>query len=158
MIGGRLLTVASSNVTVAAAQDLQGYLCASGKFAMVMGFWVEGTDQILPSACDLALALNLLTATVTPGTGGSAVGPQKWDPGDGTVTGSAWQNATTPATTTGTTTNKLPKGCHLFQGIDKLLPTPLPLLGGEAVVLSLLVAPAAASKLSSGLWIREFGG
>lgn len=158
MVGGRLYRVATEQVAVSAAQDLQGYLCEAGKFAWCEGFWVGDVDQTLPLACSLNLALIVMTATVSVGTGGTSSAPQAWDVGDSAAAGSAWQNATSLATTTGTAYTRYPTGCHLYQGLDVRFPEPVPLLGGEAAILRLIQAPAASSNLSSGLWIREFGG
>lgn len=157
MLGGRLYTVTTASILVSVAQDLQGYLCAAGRFAMITGYWVEGTDQTLPTPCDLNFSLKLITATVNPGTGGTSAPPAAWPGSGGTPFGTAWQNATTQASSVGGSVSTiLPKGCHIFQGQDKILETPVPLLGGQACVLGLDTAPAAASRLSSGLWVVEF--
>lgn len=153
----RRLVIPFSRVLVSAPQDLVGVRAAAGKFARILRVWVAGVDQTLPVACDLALAMAFLSPTVIPGSGGSNNPPQLLDQGDGSPQSTAWQNATTPASTSGSLKVLWPSGCHIYQGLDLSFPEPLAAQNGEAWVFSLLGAPASAAFLSGGMLIEEIG-
>lgn len=144
-------------VNVSAAQDLVGVKAGAGKYAEVLRVWVADVDLTIVTGFELRVAMKFLSTVVTAGTGGTTNAPIAIDTGDPAAQSSAWQNATTPATSSGTVTTLYPNGCEIRQGLDWVLPQPIPFQGGEAVVFSLETAPNATAKLSGGVLIAERG-
>ena len=121
---GRIYTVPFENVTIAAAQDLVAVKGSTGKICRVLRAWLGMTNTTIQTAQGLRLRFKLATATITLGSGGSAVTPQKTDLGDAAASFTAQANDTTPSTTTGAFTVIYPQGIHNFAGIDFPFPRP----------------------------------
>lgn len=153
----RYYSIPFTSVTISAIQDLVGVLSAAGKYAEVVRVWVADVDLTIVTGLELQVTVNWLGATVTAGTGGTSTAPAKCDQGDAAAQSTAWQNATTIATTTGSTVILYPNGCEIRQGLDWMLPQPVPFQNGEAVVFRLAAAPNATVKLSGGMLIAERG-
>jgi hypothetical protein len=100
MARARPYSVQFNNVGISAVQDLLALYCGASMACELGGIvigQVSGT-----SVQNLKISVKRLPATVTAGSGGSAVTPQKISRGDVAATATARANDTTPATTSGT--------------------------------------------------------
>jgi hypothetical protein len=155
---GRRYSVTFENVAVAAAQDLFEINGAAGKMLRIIGIKWGATNTTLPTAQMLSTRARFLPATVTSGTGGAAVTPQPYDPGDAAASFTAERNNTTPATTSGTAKILHEAGNHVYAGEDYMFPTP-PVIGpSESFVYELLSTPAGTLNLSGKIEVEEIGG
>jgi hypothetical protein len=109
-MSGRLYTVAFSQILVANAQDLIAVYAGNMPFALERVFFNQTTYT---ATAGLPIAVKYLGPSVAPGSGGSALTPQKWVNGDAAATVTAAANNTTPATTTGTDTVLFPDVINL---------------------------------------------
>ena len=163
MLGGRLFYNKFAAVSVQNQQDLLGYVAAANKGALIEAIEIGPADPTPTSAMNLQMSLYLLTATVTGGTGGTtnalaiADGVTPASPGALAAAGSAWQNATSQATTTGTKTQVLPLGAYLFTGYRLTIPVSIALNGLQAAVWTLDANLPFAAKMSAWMLIRELG-
>ncbi len=153
----RAYTVTFEQVLVAAAQDLVQINGAAGKLVRIKRIWWGSTDTTPPVAQMLSLRARFLPATVTNGNG-SAVTPQKLDPGDAAASATALANSTTKAATTGTAAILEENGAHVYTGYDYTFPQ-APVIGpSEAFVFELLSTPSGTLHLSGGVTFEEAGG
>src|ERR1700733_1041045 len=99
---GRMYSINFTDVSVSAAQDLINITATAGMAFKIHR--IEGGQRSLTAWESKPVKLVRLPATVTAGSGGSAVTPQKMNNGDAAATVTARANDTTPATTSGAAT------------------------------------------------------
>jgi len=152
---GRMYSVNFASVSVSAAQDLINITATSGMAFKIHR--IEIGQTTLTSWAALPIKLIRLPATVTPGSGGSAVTPSKMNNGDAAATVTARSNDTTPATTNGTATILLAREWELLNGfLVVFTPDERPVIApSQAVQLNLPSAPSSATTLSATVLIEE---
>ena len=156
----RIYTVETTNVSVAAAQDLCQVIGAAGKIVRVRRVFVGATNTTLVTAQALSLNATFLPATVTNGSGGSSPTFKPLDPGDAAASVTAKANNTTPATTNGTAVVLQAWGVHIFAGLDFTFPADArPVIGpSESFVFGLLSTVTGTVNLSMVVEVEETGG
>jgi hypothetical protein len=152
---GRSYSVQFANVAVSAVQDLLAVICGASKSIELHGVvigQITGT-----SVQNLNLSVKVLPATVTNGSGGAAVTPQKMERGDAAATVTARRNDTTQATTSGTAVTVHSDVFNVINGYQFFWPAedrPTADLS-EAIILSLNTAPSSALTMSGTLYFAE---
>lgn len=152
---GRCYTISFKQVSVSAVQDLLAAYCGSSKAISVhsvqLGQITGTTVQNLP------ITINHLPATVTAGSGGSSVTPQKANPGDAAATITARANDTSQATTGGTKNQLVADVYNTINGYfwqppiaDRPVVEP-----SAALVVSLDGAPSSALTMSGTITVEE---
>jgi hypothetical protein len=151
----RVYSVNFDGVSVSAVQDLIGVYAGAS-----MAFEVHSITlgQITATAVgNLRIALKRLPATVTSGSGGSAVTPQKTNYGDAAATVTARSNDTTVATSSGAVSVVKPDVYNVINGYQWIFPhEDRPIFQpSQACILSLETAPGSAETMSAELVIAE---
>jgi hypothetical protein len=141
-------------VTVSAAQDLLAAYCGANMAIEIVGYKVSPAN---PTIEIRAVSIKHLPATVTTGSGGTSITPQKDTPTDAAATFTARANDTTAATTSGTADYADADAWNETNGVQWLYPagsrpTAKP---SEALVLSLDAAPSSGIAVSGWMKIRE---
>ena len=113
----RRYRITFEQVSVSAAQDLIQVKGAAGKTCKIVKQWAGATDTSAPASQQLSFRGRFLPATVTDG-GGTAVTPQKLDPGDAAASITAIRNSTSKATTNGTAVVVEENGAFVLSGYE----------------------------------------
>jgi hypothetical protein len=143
-MSGRIYTVSVSNATLAAVQDMISITVGASKIIAILSVnigQVTGT-----SVANQRIRLRYLPVTVSAGSGGSAITPRPWVPGDAAATVTARQNDTVQATTNGTAIDLWDDQWNIINGFIFVPPIPSrpPIIGiSGAFILSLDTAPAS---------------
>lgn len=154
----RLYTVQFQNVFAAAPQDLFQVLGAPGKMLRVLRAEIGSTDTALPTSQMLSFSAVFLPATVSSGSGGTSVTPQRVDPGDAAPSFTAMANNTIPGGTSGSSSIVWSGAQHVYNGLDERFERPVLVGPAEAFVLKLLSTVSGMVDLSGTLWVEEMGG
>jgi len=151
-----MFTVAISDVTVSAVQDVF-HLKAGATYPIIIhGLELEQKDLVATEALNVKLKRH--TATVTQGSGGSTPTPAPLAGGSASSGVTAHANDTTRATA-GTITTLFGKTFQLLNGLV-WLPTPevRPIISvGTGFIVELATAPSGAMKLSGWIAYEEVG-
>lgn len=154
---GRIYTAIFEGVSVSAAQDLFSIRPGNNKPCRIHEIHI--TQDTGETSEQLPVRLRRLPATVTAGSGGSAVTPQPV-PSTDTATGATVRaNDTTIATSSGTAVTIRRMGDNVLNGwhwvfTPEVRPEVLP---GEALVVHLPTAPGAALTMSGEMVFEELG-
>lgn len=155
MARGRIYAIPFRNVAVAAVQDLIAAYCGASMGVALHGFTI---GQITGTTVqNLNISVKRLPATVTSGSGGTSVTPQKMGRGDAAATITARANDTTQATTSGTAGVLHGDVFNTVNGYQFFWPpNDQPVIGlSEAAVISLDTPPAAPMTMSGTLIVEE---
>jgi hypothetical protein len=152
---GRLYSISFSEVAVAAAQDLVNVTATSGMAFKVHGFQVD--QRTLTSWEAKPVKLLRVPATVTPGSGGSAITPQKMNFGDAAATITARANDTTAMTTSGALSTLWAGEWAFLNGLYVAFnPDERPIIQpSQGLALNLSVAPSASTNASGTMLVEE---
>lgn len=153
----KLYAVAFSAVAISAAQDLIGILSTSGMALKIHG--MEFGQKTLTSWEAKQLELRINPATVTVGSGGSAVTPRGVNAGGRAVaaTFTARANDTTPQTTSGTQLLEQARDWEFLNGCF-WMPKPLfePIIKpSEGFAVNLGTAPSGSMTGSGVVYVEE---
>jgi hypothetical protein len=162
---GRFYVVTFENKTVVAAVDLVTIPGVANKTLRIHRCWFGHGTSTLAAAQGLRVLCKHLGATVTLGTGGSyAVGtitPSKLDQNDAACslttarTNDSTDGGGSRSSTSGTSTNILATGVHLFQGFDHDFGGRVQIASGTAFVMGLEAAVSGTVTLSGGVLLEE---
>jgi hypothetical protein len=153
-----IFTIVCENVSVTAAQDVLCAYAAATKKLQVLGVELAANGQT--TVGNYPLRLRYLPATVTPGSGGSAVTPHNINPDGAAASFTARRNDTSQATSSGTIVDIVPTQ---FNPINGYYWTPPPAVqqGDEpkielsgAFSLS-LDGVSGTLGVSATVWLRE---
>ena len=152
---GRMYSISFTDVSVSAAQDLINITATSGMAFKIHR--IELGQRSLTAWESKPLKLIRLPATVTAGSGGSAVTPAKMNNGDVAATVTARSNDTTPAGTGGTATTLMARDWEFLNGfLVVFTPDERPVIApSQAVSLNLPTAPSGATLVSGTILIEE---
>lgn len=134
-----------SGVTIAAAQDLFN-IAATSAVGFELAEFTICPDNVASSA-EVRLSIKRLTATVTNGSGGSAITFVKQNTSNTAALLTGRMNDTTRATTTGATTVFAAVGMQLLNGYQ-FLPPPEhrpQIIANENMIIGLETAPASST-------------
>src|SRR5689334_14976129 len=134
-----------SGVTISAAQDLFNVASSSAVGFELAEFGIS-PDNVTASA-EVRLSIKRMTATVTNGSGGSAITWVKQNTSNTASLLTGRMNDTTRATTTGTTTTFVSIGMQLLNGYQ-FLPPPEhrpQLIASENLLIGLETAPSSST-------------
>lgn len=151
----RVYSITFSGVTVSVVQDLIALYCGASMAVELHGVLlgqVTGT-----TVQNLGVAIKRLTATVTPGTGGSAATPQPAEDNNPAATATARTNDTTVATTSGSTEVLYSDVFNTVNGYQFYPPEedrPSFRLN-QACIISLINAPSSPMTMSGTLTFAE---
>lgn len=151
----RAYSVSFAGISVSAVQDLvalySGASMACELHGIVLGQITGTTVQ------NLNLSIKRMPATVTAGSGGASVTPQKIGRGDAAATATARRNDTTQASTSGTSATIHADVFNTVNGYQFFWPpNDAPTIGlSEAAVISLDTAPGSALTMSGTLYFAE---
>jgi hypothetical protein len=150
-----MYSVNFAGVSVSAAQDLINITATAN-----MAFKIHRIEigQIgLTAWAALPIKLVRLPATVTAGSGGSAVTPSRMNNGDLAATVTARANDTTPASTSGSASILLARDWELLNGfLVVFTPDERPVIApSQAVSLNLPNAPSSATTVSATVLVEE---
>lgn len=155
MATGRKYTVSFQNVTLAAVQDL--FMVKSGTSNPIAVTSINLGQITGTSVANCRIRLQLLPATVTAGSGGSAGTINKWQSqGDAASSATARINDTVQATSSGTIIDIWDDAWNIVNGWfwSPPIPSSSPMaIGGAAFRLSLDTAPS--SIVSNGTFTFE---
>lgn len=148
-------SVQSANVAVSAVQDLISLYAASTMGAVLQGYeisQVTGTGIVM-----LRYSVKRLSATVTPGSVGTAVTPRPMLSGDAAATITARANDTTQATTSGTSVTLESGVVNIVNGTGQIwfYNTNPSMKATEAIILSLDTAPSPSLNFSVTAFFGE---
>ena len=151
-----IFSVVCENVSVTAVQDILAVYAAATKKLQVLGVELSANGQTVVG--NYPIRLRYLPATVTAGSGGSAVTPHNVNPDGASPSFTARRNDVTQATSSGTVDILATQ----FNPINGYYWTPPVGIGDEpkadlsgAFTLSLDSAPAGTLALSATVWVRE---
>jgi len=152
---GRMYSISFADVSVAASQDLIN-ITATANMAFKI-HRVELGQRSLTAWESKPVKLIRLPATVTAGSGGSAVTPAKMNNGDVAATVTSRSNDTTPASTGGTAATLMARDWEFLNGfLVVFTPDERPVIApSQAVQLSLPTAPSGATLVSGTVLIEE---
>ena len=156
----RTYDVTFKYVAVSAAQDLVAVKGSTGKTCRVRRVWLYMNDTTIQTAQGLRLNLKYASATITLGSGGTdTVTAAPHDPGDAAASFTANVNDTTPSTTSGAFTDRMPGGGHNYAGFDYTYPKgEEPVFGlNEGAVFELLSTVSGTCHFSGGMTVEESG-
>lgn len=134
-----------SGVTISAAQDLFN-VAATSSVGFELAEFTICPDNVTTSA-EVRLSIKRMTATVTNGSGGSAITWVKQNTSNTAAVLTGRMNDTTRATTTGSTTVFASVGMQLLNGYQ-FLPPPEhrpQLVASENLIIGLETAPASST-------------
>jgi hypothetical protein len=154
-MAGRLYSINFDQVAVSASQDLIN-ITATANMAFKI-HRIEGGQRTLSSWEAKPLRLIRFPATVTAGSGGSAVTPAKLNNGDAAATITARANDTTPMTTSGSSTILMARDFEFLNGfLVVYTPDERPVIApSQGVALNLPVAPSASMTASFTIICEE---
>ena len=151
-----IFTIVCENVSVSAAEDILAAYAASTKKLQLLAVEVAANGQT--TVGNYPMRLRYLAATVTPGTGGSAVTPVNTNPDGAVASFTARANDTAHATSS-TSKDLVATQFNPINGYYWTPPTssddaPKADLSG-AFILSLDGAPGAPINISATMWLKE---
>lgn len=151
-----VFTIVCENVAVTAAQDVLAAYAASTKKLQVLAIEMSANGQT--TVGNYPIRLRHLPATVTSGSGGTAVTPHNTNPDGASASFTARANDTTHAVTSGTAVDYVASQFNPINGYYWQPPTPV---GEEpkadlsdALVLS-LDSVSGTLNISATMWLRE---
>ena len=152
---GRMYSISFTDVSVSAAQDLINITATSGMAFKIHR--IEGAQRTLTAWEAKPVKLVRFPATVTAGSGGSAVTPARLNNGDAAATVTARSNDTTAMTTNSTATLLLSEDFVFLNGfLVVFTPDERPVIApSQGVALNLPVAPSGATSMSFTIIIEE---
>lgn len=150
-----IFTIVCANVAVTAAQDILAAYAASTKKLQVLAVEMAANGQT--TVGNYPMRIKALEATVTAGSGGSAVTPKNVNPDGASPSFTARKNDTTQATSS-TETDVVDTQFNPINGYYWQSPTPV---GDEpkadlsgAIILS-LDGVSGTLNVSATMWLRE---
>jgi hypothetical protein len=154
-MAGRIYSITKAATAVTAVQDLCSILATLGMAFRVHEVVISQTGQT--TVGNLNFSLKRLPATVTVGSGGTAVTPQKMNNGDASATVTARCNDTTQATTSGTVSVLRAEAWNPINGYQYMpYPDDQPIIApSQGFVVSLDSAPASSISLSITVVVEE---
>ncbi len=161
---GRVYSCVFDNVAVTVTSDFFELNPAADKPIRLLALDIGQTNRTGDANEDMLRwsLVRMTGATLTSGTGGTTPTPQPLNPGDVAFSGTAKANTTTPATTTGTTT-QLHNSCFNTRVGLLWVPPPETLglgidsAGTGVLLVRLLEAPSASTTFSGTCYIEELG-
>jgi hypothetical protein len=152
---GRMYSINFADVSVSASQDLIN-ITATANMAFKI-HRIELGQRSLTAWESKPVKLIRLPASVTAGSGGSAVTPAKLNNGDVASTVTARSNDTTPASTSGAAATLMAREWEFLNGfLVVFTPDERPVIApGQAVSLNLPTAPSGATLASGTILIEE---
>lgn len=152
-----IFTITCRNVAVSAIQDVLAAYAASTKKLRLLAVEMAANGQT--TVGNYPIRLRYLPATVTAGSGGSAVTPHNVNPSGAAASFTARSNDVTQATSGGTATDIVATQFNPINGYYWQPPVPVaeePKANlSDAFVLSLDSAPAGTINVSATMWLRE---
>jgi hypothetical protein len=153
-----IFTIVCENQSVTAAQDVLTAYASSGKKLQLLAIDMSANGQT--TVGNYPIRVKYLPATVTPGSGGSAVTPHNINPDGAAASFTARRNDTVQATTGGTEADVSASQFNPITGYT--WPPPITLAPGDepkadlsgAFVLS-LDAVTGTLGISATVWLRE---
>lgn len=138
----RFYSIQFNNVSVSAVQDLFSVLSTANMAFKLCEFQLSADAST--TVAELRLSIKRLPATVTVGSGGSAVTPQPMDAKEGAATVTARANDTTRATTSGTALTLFSASVNVLNGWQFLPPPEYrpSFAPSQAMVIGMEVAPS----------------
>lgn len=151
----RLYAVPFSAVAVSAAQDLINLTCTANMAIKI--HYVELGQKTLTGWEAKEITLRRNPATVTTGSGGSAVTPRPFNPGNPAATFTARSNDTTAQTTSGTQAILLARTWEFLNGFFWMpAPEQRPIIKpSEGFAVNLGTAPSGSMTASGTVWVEE---
>ncbi len=153
---GRIYTMAFSNASLSAVQDLLALYAGASK---IFGVLSVNIGQITgTSLASMRVRLRYLPTTVTSGSGGAAATPHPFVPGDVAATVTGRVNDTTQATSSGTAIDLWDDVWNNVNGFLWVPPAPsrTPIIGlSGAFIVSLDTAPASAIVANGSVMFEE---
>jgi hypothetical protein len=139
----RFYAVQFANVTASAAQDLFSVLATANMAFKLCEFQLSA--DAATAVAELRLSIKRLPATVTVGSGGSAVTPQPMHSTTSAATITARANDTTRATTSGTPVTLFSASINVLNGWQFLPPPEYrpAFAPSQALVIGMEVAPSS---------------
>src|SRR5665213_3432775 len=152
---GRMYSAFFDQVAVSATQDLLNLTATSGMAFKIHR--IEGGQRTLSAWEAKPIRLIRFPATVTAGSGGSAVTISKLNDGDASPTVTARANDTTPMTTSGTSAILLARDFEFLNGfLVVFTPDERPVIApSQGVALNLPVAPSGSMTCSFSVLFEE---
>lgn len=154
-MAGRLYTVSISEVSVSVAQDIFNFTSTSSMALRIRRIELGQKTQTTVGALGVKLVNN--PATVTAGSGGSSVTPQKTRPSDAAATFTSRANDTTGQTTSGTQVLMFGRMWELLNGFFWMATPDEVFIArpSEGLALQLVDAPGSAITMSGYAEIEE---
>lgn len=152
---GRLYSINFADVSVSASQDLINITATAGMAFKIHR--IELGQRSLTAWESKPVKLIRLPTTVTAGSGGSTVTPQRMNSGDAAATVTARANDTTPASTSGAASTIFARDWEFLNGFLMVFtPDERPVIApSQAVQLNLPTAPSAATLVSGSILVEE---
>ncbi len=151
----RTYSIQFNNASVSAVQDLLSIYCGASMACELHGIVLGQITGV--TVQNLRISVKRLPATVTAGSVGNSVTPQKLDRGDAAATATARANDTTQASTSGTAAVIHSDVFNTVNGYQFFWPPEdRPSAGlSEALILSLDTAPSSAMTMSGTVYFAE---
>lgn len=151
-----IFTIVCENIAVTAAQDVLAAYCGTGKKLQLLGVEIAANGQTVVG--NYPIRIRYLPATVTSGSGGSAVTPSNVNPDGVAASFTARRNDPTQATTGGTAKDYVASQLNPINGYYWQPPVgvgdePKADLSG-AIIIS-LDAVTGTLGVSATAWFRE---
>lgn len=153
---GRVYSVSSADVSVSATQDLLN-LTATANMAFKLLRFECGQRSLATTWEAKPIRFRRVPATVTAGSGGSAVTPRPYNNGDAAATVTARANDTTAMTSSGTIVDLLTDMFVFFNGFlwvstprDEIIIAP-----SQGLAINMPTAPSGATNISCTAVIEE---
>jgi hypothetical protein len=152
---GRMYSINFADVSVSATQDLINITATSGMAFRIHR--IELGQRSLTAWESKPVKLVRFPATVTAGSGGSAVTPAKMNNGDPAATVTSRANDTTAMTTSGTAVTIFARDWEFLNGfLIVFTPDERPVIAiSQGVALNLPTAPSGATLVSGTILIEE---
>ena len=151
-----IFTIVCENVSVSLVQDILTAYAAGTKKLQLLGVELGANGQT--TVGNLPIRIRYLPATVTHGSGGSAVTPTNVNPDGASASFTAARNNTTQSTSSGTVdivaSQFNPINGYYWQPPTQIGDEPKADLSG-AFVLSLDGVPLGTLGVSATMWLRE---
>lgn len=151
----RLYAIAFSDVAVSATQDLINITATANEALKI--HYVEFGQKTLTSWEAKGLKLQRVPATVSAGSGGSALTPKPFNPGDAAATFTARANDTTAMTTSGSMELILARDWEFLNGFFWMpAPEQRPIIKpSQGFAINLPTAPSGSMTASGTVWVEE---
>ena len=153
----RTYTVSTNAVVGAAAMDLALIIGAAGKVCRVIRLECSATDAAAPTSGEMNFRCRYLSATVTPGSGGTTPTPSRMIQGDAAASFTAHANDTSGATSSGSVVVLWSGAAHVLTGLDYMFPEPPTVNVSTAVTFELLTLPSGTIHLDMCVTVEEIG-